>query len=821
MAPLGVDPAALDSAGAEVVTAGQGLGSAISTLTSALSGSGGMAGDDPVGAALGRDYDRAATKLIEAMVNTRNGVCSIGDGVRMSAHNYSLAEAMSNVSGRAAPVAAPQVTGPMSAGSAPSAVGAGSGPPAGWGWVAPYIGMIWPTGNSGKLRAAAAAWSASGTQFALAEILSTGGPMGTVRAQQIPEGQAIDRAFTDAYDSTTSIVQQCQKIAAQLNSYADKVDHVHAAILDLLARVCDPITGIKEIWDVLTDKDEDEIKHIAEDIKTVVDNFAGEVEALGDQIAATVSAATTAATTMGRHAAKEWDHFLHGTEVGKVVNQAGQVLKGVGEEAGGFLQGLWEFSPQRLQVDPVGFGNDLIRMVQGEAPLVGLGGDNAPGVMESWKTLGKGITHWDDWSKNPAEAAGKTAFDVATLALPGGPLSKVGKAGRTAADALRGLKAPRPELPEPPSVKPPTTPAVPAGPPRGPKPPEPGRPEPAPSGRPVPGPADGPLPHSPTESKPPVVEKPPAGEPPKPIGAPAESGGKPPVPAPAEQVPATHPKPPEPVHLPASPVGNPTEPVPSAALPSEPAPATPAVPHLPTPASPGGVPAEAPSPFGGVPHNGEPGVHPPKPHHQPHGGAPHAPGDGAPPHHPGDGHKPHHSSDDGGPIDHGGSHSADTGLTDEKRDEILAMEKGTRPDPSEYLSQEYIEHHLEQFNQGGTRFMPDENFDKYGIGQRDGTTFVFPTPEVDALMDKGDFAAVEKALGLPDGYFKDYNMIRVDIPDPQQYSLRIPSGNEAGANDYWLPGGFLPEGMPEAVIDGSKVPPERLTIIDLPNLGRK
>ncbi|HZC51502.1 MAG TPA: hypothetical protein VE441_03270, partial [Mycobacterium sp.] len=90
MAPLAVDTAALDSAGAEVVTAGEGLGSVISTLTSALSGCAGMAGDDPAGAALGRSYDSSASKLVEAMVATRNGLCSLGDGVRMSAHNYSL-----------------------------------------------------------------------------------------------------------------------------------------------------------------------------------------------------------------------------------------------------------------------------------------------------------------------------------------------------------------------------------------------------------------------------------------------------------------------------------------------------------------------------------------------------------------------------------------------------------------------------------------------------------------------------------------------------------------------------------------------------------
>ena len=56
-------------------------------------------------------------------------------------------------------------------------------------------------------------------------------------------------------------------IAAQLNDYADKIDRVHAAILDLLSRICDPMTGIKEVWDILTDEDEDEIHKIANDIR--------------------------------------------------------------------------------------------------------------------------------------------------------------------------------------------------------------------------------------------------------------------------------------------------------------------------------------------------------------------------------------------------------------------------------------------------------------------------------------------------------------------------------------------------------------------------
>ncbi|MEB3983659.1 NAD(+)--arginine ADP-ribosyltransferase [Mycobacterium sp. 663a-19] len=642
MAPLAVDPAALDGAGASVVTAGEGLGSVISTLTAALSGCSGMAGDDPAGAALGRSYDGSASKLVEAMVVTRNGLCSLGDGVRMSAHNYSLAEAQSDVSGHGNPLPAPPSTGPISAGSPPSSVGAGDGPPAGWGWVAPFIGMIWPTGDSGKLRAAAAAWSAAGTQFGMAEILGTGAPMGAVRAQRIPEGAAIDRAFTDAYSSTTGIVAQCQKIAAQLNSYAAKIDKVHAAILDLLARICDPMTGIKEVWEFLTDQDEDEIKKIADDIRTVVDNFTSEVDVLRAEIAATLGDAATIATTMGGYASKQWDQFLHGTDIGRAINQVGQYGKGVWCEAGGFVKGLYDISQLRLVVDPVGYYRDLGEMAEGAAPLVGLGPDGGPGVGESWKQLGKGLVHWDEWDKNPAEAAGRSVFDLATLALPGGPLSKLGKAGHTAADALRGLRRPPelPKLPEPPSIKPPSTPL----PESGPKPPEPGRPAPAPPGKPGPAPAGTP-PHGPTEPKPPVGGAPHVGEAPKPVAAPPESG-RPAVPAPAERTPLPHQQPHEPVPaaVSAAPAGAPAETVPSSAVPHAPAgsvPSPPAVPHVSAPSSApaGGLPAEAPPPFGGPPHGGEPGGHPPEPP-QPHDGAPPPPRDGDGSHERGDGSGP-------------------------------------------------------------------------------------------------------------------------------------------------------------------------------------
>ena len=563
MAPVAIDPAALDGAGAAVVSAGEGAGAAISTLSAALAGCAGMAGDDPAGAALGRSYDRSAAELIQAMVSTRNGLCNLGAGVRMSAHNYSLAEAMSDVGGRAAPLSLPPSIGPASAGSPPSAVGSSVSAPPGWGWVAPFIGMIWPTGDSAELRAAGTAWGAAGTKFGLAEILGTAGPMGVIRAQHIPEGGAIDAAFSDAYHSTTAIVGLCQAIAARLNSYAGKIDRVHAAILDLLARICDPLTGIKEVWDFLTDEDEDEIKKIADDIRTVIDNFTAEVDALGQQIETLLDEATTVVTTMGDSAARQWGQFLHGTVVGQVVNQFGQRFKGIGEEGFGLVEGLWEISQVRLVVDPIGYFKSLGEVSKGIAPLVGAAGEHGPAISQAWKQLGKDVTHWDDWKAKPGEALGKSEFDLATLFLPGGPVSKLGKMGTAARDGLRELRKPPTLAPtEPPSVGPPAV----KTPPPEPKPvPRAQSPEPAPPAKAAPAPAGTPPPHSPTESKASVVAKPTTGEPPKPTGVAPPNPGRPPVSAPTapgEHLPPPHSHASAPA--PASPVRDPGEPAPHA-----------------------------------------------------------------------------------------------------------------------------------------------------------------------------------------------------------------------------------------------------------------
>ena len=140
--------------------------------------------------------------------------------------------------------------------------------------------------------------------------------------------------------------------------------------------------------------------------------------------------------------------------------------------------------------------------------------------------------------------------------------------------------------------------------------------------------------------------------------------------------------------------------------------------------------------------------------------------------------------------------------------EILAIPKGARPNPAEYLSESYITEHLARFDGGATKFTTQATLDKYGIAQRDGTAFVMPKNEADELLAAahGDPALLEQALGLPAGTLEHNPLVRVDIPNPRDANLRVPSGNEAGANDQWIPGGKLPTGNSEAVVDAGGIP---------------
>lgn len=154
--------------------------------------------------------------------------------------------------------------------------------------------------------------------------------------------------------------------------------------------------------------------------------------------------------------------------------------------------------------------------------------------------------------------------------------------------------------------------------------------------------------------------------------------------------------------------------------------------------------------------------------------------------------------------------------------DVVRAGHGSRPDPSEYLDADYIAQHLARFDDGASRIYFSDSLHTWGPGNR-GTTFVFPTSELQNILDEtgGDALALADRLGLEPGDFLDAsgNPVTVEIRHfaPDELSgLRLPSGNEGGANAHWIPGGYLPTGIPEAVID---IPDSATGIGHLPSGG--
>ncbi|MFS0895750.1 hypothetical protein [Microbacterium sp. 179-I 3D3 NHS] len=160
--------------------------------------------------------------------------------------------------------------------------------------------------------------------------------------------------------------------------------------------------------------------------------------------------------------------------------------------------------------------------------------------------------------------------------------------------------------------------------------------------------------------------------------------------------------------------------------------------------------------------------------------------------------------------------------TDWTPNDIVNAGQGNRPNPESYLDADYIQQHLARFDDGASRIYFSDSLHTWGPGNR-GSTFVFPTSELQTILDEtgGDATQLAIRLGLDPGDFYDPhgNPWPVEIRhfEPSELeNLRIPSGNEGGANPQWIPGGYLPAGLPEAVID---VPETATGIGDVANGG--
>ena len=139
---------------------------------------------------------------------------------------------------------------------------------------------------------------------------------------------------------------------------------------------------------------------------------------------------------------------------------------------------------------------------------------------------------------------------------------------------------------------------------------------------------------------------------------------------------------------------------------------------------------------------------------------------------------------------------------------VLSIPKNDRPSVEKVYSSEYIKGHRQQFTNGVSRFQkfqPSENWNGGIVGGDDGTSFWLSKEHADIIekVADGDNRLYEIILGLDEGYLGDGPLYRLDVTPEvvAEKGISIPSGKEAGANDWWRPTGrTFPGDIPEGVM---------------------
>ena len=129
----------------------------------------------------------------------------------------------------------------------------------------------------------------------------------------------------------------------------------------------------------------------------------------------------------------------------------------------------------------------------------------------------------------------------------------------------------------------------------------------------------------------------------------------------------------------------------------------------------------------------------------------------------------------------------------------------SRPPVSSYMSASQQAAHLAQFDGGIVRVTSRTAINNFGtLGPPNG--FVTSLKDFRAVMHeaKGDLSVVERRLSLDPGTLKNNDTVIAVIERKDVPGLRVPDGNEGGANTRWAPGGYTSQGTIEAVMDFPK-----------------
>jgi hypothetical protein len=444
MAPIVVDPEVLAGAGKSIGSVGEEIAAAVNALASGLAG-GAPTGLDDAGLSFGIAYQKSAQALLDAAEAAVKAGRGIGFGVQMSASNYSRADAASTIGGGTPPLTAPTAPGDFSAPACPPSLGGGVPPPFLWGMVQAFIPDVWPDGDPARLTASATAWDTFATTVSAiaGEFV---GPSGVIGAQQIPEGGAMTSAISELSQSLSQVASEAGKLATQTREFADDVAHTQNAIRDLLDRVSPSgfLDGVKAL---LSGDALEELKEIAEDIKTVLGEFGRQAEGRTQLLQQLVDWIDGSVVSMQKWARKEFTHYL-GEDVGGLAANAFEFQTNVGE---GFIKAGLETIQSIEQLDPTRFAYDF----DGATATWGALADTAKyadpmsalthpiGAFEHGRDMLSGLVHSEDWrADRPGLGLGGLTFEAASTVTGVGAAKTATKGAAEAAESAAARAAP-------------------------------------------------------------------------------------------------------------------------------------------------------------------------------------------------------------------------------------------------------------------------------------------------------------------------------------------------------------------------------------------
>jgi hypothetical protein len=207
----------------------------INDVTTGLSGSAGMAGDDPGGVAWADAYDQAAKGLGSVLADLDTAALTCADLLEQSGFNHGMAESASDPRQTAPtpPDTTKYATAPPPAPQFPSARGvAGQNglPPI----VLDWLKYVWVNGDSAKLNAASTAWKAAGGSIRTIGSALLPEAVTAISAQQSPEIADATAVLNDFQQQLTSAAGACDDLAGSCTELAGHIETAHNDLVDEL-----------------------------------------------------------------------------------------------------------------------------------------------------------------------------------------------------------------------------------------------------------------------------------------------------------------------------------------------------------------------------------------------------------------------------------------------------------------------------------------------------------------------------------------------------------------------------------------------------------